>query len=114
MARIRIQDETREITETQAIRDFLEPFGIWYEKWPVEGRIGHAAVDVTSGEAGVGAQVLTTGATPRALAVGPPEPRHANPRARCAHGRERLSRWCRPASGSAARGGSAASTMPTI
>jgi 1,2-dihydroxy-3-keto-5-methylthiopentene dioxygenase len=39
MARIRIQDENREITETAAIRAFLEPFGIWYEKWPVEGRI---------------------------------------------------------------------------
>ena len=39
MARIRIQDENREITETTAIREFLEPFGIWYEKWPVEGRI---------------------------------------------------------------------------
>lgn len=47
MARIRIQDENREITETQAIRDFLEPFGIWYEKWPVEGRIG---ADATSEE----------------------------------------------------------------
>ena len=40
MARIRIQDEDREITDIQQIRDFLEPFGIWYENWPVEGRIG--------------------------------------------------------------------------
>ena len=40
MARIRIQDENREITAVQEIRDFLKPFGIWYEKWDVEGRIG--------------------------------------------------------------------------
>ena len=45
MARIRIQDENREITETAAIREFLEPFGIWYEKWPVEGRIGPDATN---------------------------------------------------------------------
>lgn len=40
MARIRIQDENREITGTQEICDFLEPFGIWYEQWDVAGRIG--------------------------------------------------------------------------
>jgi 1,2-dihydroxy-3-keto-5-methylthiopentene dioxygenase len=39
MARIRIQDENREITDVQQIRDFLRPFGIWYEKWDVEGRL---------------------------------------------------------------------------
>ena len=39
MARIRIQDEDREITDLQEIRDFLKPFGIWYEKWDVEGRL---------------------------------------------------------------------------
>jgi 1,2-dihydroxy-3-keto-5-methylthiopentene dioxygenase len=43
MARIRIQDENREITETQAICDFLKPFGICYEQWDVEGRIGPEA-----------------------------------------------------------------------
>src|SRR5258708_188536 len=40
MARIRIQDENREISDTAEISAFLAPFGIWYEKWPVESRIG--------------------------------------------------------------------------
>jgi len=39
MARIRIQDENREITGADEIRAFLRPFGIWYEKWEVEGRL---------------------------------------------------------------------------
>ena len=43
MARIRIQDENREITGEDEIRAFLQPFGIWYEKWEVEGRIGSEA-----------------------------------------------------------------------
>ncbi len=45
MARIRIQDENREISDVQEIRDFLEPFGIWYEKWDVAGRIGPEATN---------------------------------------------------------------------
>jgi 1,2-dihydroxy-3-keto-5-methylthiopentene dioxygenase len=45
MARIRIQDENREITDTQEIRAFLQPFGIWYEKWDVDGRIGPEATN---------------------------------------------------------------------
>jgi 1,2-dihydroxy-3-keto-5-methylthiopentene dioxygenase len=47
MARIRIQDENREITGADEIRAFLQPHGIWYEKWEVEGRIGP---DATSDE----------------------------------------------------------------
>ena len=39
MARIRIQDENREITDMQEIRAYLAPHGIWYEKWDVEGRL---------------------------------------------------------------------------
>ncbi|MDX1948136.1 MAG: cupin domain-containing protein [Pirellulaceae bacterium] len=39
MARIRIQDENREITDVAEIREFLKPFGIWYEKWDVAGRL---------------------------------------------------------------------------
>ena len=39
MASIRIQDENREITDSQEICEFLKPFGIWYEKWDVEGRL---------------------------------------------------------------------------
>jgi len=45
MARIRIQDENREITDTQEIRAYLKPHGIWYEKWDVDGRIGPDATN---------------------------------------------------------------------
>lgn len=45
MARIRIQDENREITDVEEIRAFLKPFGIWYEKWDVEGRVGPDATN---------------------------------------------------------------------
>ncbi len=45
MARIRIQDENREISNVEEIRAFLKPFGIWYEKWDVEGRIGPDATN---------------------------------------------------------------------
>ena len=45
MARITIHDENRRIEDPQEIRDFLEPFGIWYEKWDVEGRIGEDATN---------------------------------------------------------------------
>ena len=45
MARIRIQDENREITDHQEIREFLQPFGISYEKWDVEGRVGPEATN---------------------------------------------------------------------
>lgn len=45
MARIRIQDESREISDVEEIRAFLKPFGIWYEKWDVEGRIGPEATN---------------------------------------------------------------------
>ncbi len=45
MARIRVQDENREITDPQEIRDFLKPFNISYEKWDVEGRVGPEATN---------------------------------------------------------------------
>jgi 1,2-dihydroxy-3-keto-5-methylthiopentene dioxygenase len=45
MARIRIQDEEREISDTQEICEFLKPFGIWYENWDVDGRIGPEATN---------------------------------------------------------------------
>ena len=45
MARIRVQDENREITDHQEIREFLKPFGIMYEKWDVEGRVGPEATN---------------------------------------------------------------------
>lgn len=45
MARIWIQDEKRHIEDAAAIRAFLEPFAIWYEKWDVAGRVGANATD---------------------------------------------------------------------
>jgi 1,2-dihydroxy-3-keto-5-methylthiopentene dioxygenase len=45
MARIRIQDENRELTDVAEIREFLRPFGIWYEQWDVAGRIGSEATN---------------------------------------------------------------------
>jgi 1,2-dihydroxy-3-keto-5-methylthiopentene dioxygenase len=47
MARIRIPDQNREITDSREICAFLQPFGIWYEQWEVEGRVG---ADATSDE----------------------------------------------------------------
>lgn len=45
MARIRIQDQNREITGLDEMREFLRPFGIWYEQWDVAGRIGPEATN---------------------------------------------------------------------
>lgn len=39
MARILIQDEQRTITDVSEIRSYLEPHGIWFEHWPVAGRL---------------------------------------------------------------------------
>jgi 1,2-dihydroxy-3-keto-5-methylthiopentene dioxygenase len=39
MAQVTIADQNRTITDVTEIRAFLEPFGIWYEHWPVEGRL---------------------------------------------------------------------------
>ena len=39
MAVVLIPDENRVIDEPDAIRDFLKPHGIWYERWDVEGRL---------------------------------------------------------------------------
>ena len=43
MAAINIPDEKRAIQDVDEIREFLAHFGIWYEQWPVEGRIDQAA-----------------------------------------------------------------------
>lgn len=45
MARITVQDEGRRIEDARDISDFLRPFGIWYEKWDVAGRIGADATN---------------------------------------------------------------------
>lgn len=45
MAKVIIQDENRTITNVDEIRSFLEPFGIWYENWPVEERLSASATN---------------------------------------------------------------------
>ena len=49
MARLTIHDEaqneTRKLEDPQEICEFLAPFGIWYEKWEVAGRVGPDATN---------------------------------------------------------------------
>lgn len=45
MARVTIHDGERRLEDVTAIREFLAPFGIWYEHWDVEGRIGPEATN---------------------------------------------------------------------
>ena len=45
MARIIIQEENREISDVQEIRDYLAPHGIWYENWPVQERLAENPTD---------------------------------------------------------------------
>jgi 1,2-dihydroxy-3-keto-5-methylthiopentene dioxygenase len=45
MARITITEENRRIDDADEIRSFLKPFGIWFEKWDVEGRISPDATN---------------------------------------------------------------------
>jgi 1,2-dihydroxy-3-keto-5-methylthiopentene dioxygenase len=45
MACVQIPDERREITDPDQIAEFLRPYGIWYEKWNVEQRIGPEATN---------------------------------------------------------------------
>ena len=45
MATVHVPDSNRSITDPVEINGFLAPFGIRYEKWDVEGRIGSAATD---------------------------------------------------------------------
>lgn len=45
MARIEVPDQRRTITDVEAIRAFLAPYGIWYENWPVAGRVGPRATN---------------------------------------------------------------------
>jgi 1,2-dihydroxy-3-keto-5-methylthiopentene dioxygenase len=40
MAVVTIPDEQRKLEDAGEIREFLAPFGIWYEKWDVDGRVG--------------------------------------------------------------------------
>ena len=45
MASVFIQDQNRNITDVEQIRDFLKPFGIWYEHWDVAGRLPQNPTD---------------------------------------------------------------------
>lgn len=45
MACITIAETGRRLTDTEAIRGFLQPHRIWYEQWDVGGRIGPGATD---------------------------------------------------------------------
>lgn len=45
MAQVIIPDENRTISDVAKIREFLEPFGIWYEHWPVENRLAKDATN---------------------------------------------------------------------
>lgn len=45
MATINIPNQQRTLTDPSEISDFLAPFGIWYEHWEVEGRVGPDAAD---------------------------------------------------------------------
>src|SRR5215831_16306356 len=47
MASVIIPERNETISDPKAISEFLAPFGIWYEKWDVESRVG---VDASSEE----------------------------------------------------------------
>ena len=43
MAHVRIPAQNRQIDDPKEIEAFLAPYGIWYENWDVEGRVGKDA-----------------------------------------------------------------------
>jgi len=43
MATLRIPSEDRTLADTSDVREYLAEHGIWYERWPVEGRIDGGA-----------------------------------------------------------------------
>ena len=43
MATVTVLGEDRQIQDPQEISEFLQPFGIWYEKWDVESRVSQDA-----------------------------------------------------------------------
>jgi 1,2-dihydroxy-3-keto-5-methylthiopentene dioxygenase len=45
MAAIHVPAENRQLADTDEITAFLKPFGIRFERWQVEGRIGDSATD---------------------------------------------------------------------
>lgn len=45
MACLSIPDQDKTITDADKIREFLKPFGIWYDKWEVDNRVSPNATD---------------------------------------------------------------------
>lgn len=45
MASVHVPSQNREINDIAEIRSFLEPFGIWYEHWQVDGRVNADATN---------------------------------------------------------------------
>ena len=45
MARVHVPDTNQDITDPKEIGEFLTPFGINFEQWDVEGRIGPDATN---------------------------------------------------------------------
>lgn len=45
MASVSIPDQNRNLTQPEEIAEFLKPFGIWYERWQVAGRLPSDASD---------------------------------------------------------------------
>ncbi len=45
MAQLIIHEENRRLEDPAEICEYLEPHGIWYEKWDVEGRVGPDATN---------------------------------------------------------------------
>lgn len=45
MALLTIHDENRSTTDPDEISAYLEPHGIWYERWDVDGRLSHTATN---------------------------------------------------------------------
>ncbi len=45
MGSVTVHDENRTITDAAEISEFLKPFGIWYEKWDVAGRLKEDATN---------------------------------------------------------------------
>jgi 1,2-dihydroxy-3-keto-5-methylthiopentene dioxygenase len=45
MASVYVEEQNRTIENQQEICDFLKPFGVWYERWQVEGRLKPGATD---------------------------------------------------------------------
>ncbi|HIF33294.1 MAG: acireductone dioxygenase [Pirellulaceae bacterium] len=45
MAIVTISEQDRQITDAEEISEFLAPFGIWFENWDVESKVGADAED---------------------------------------------------------------------